>query len=452
MTAGIEFSLGLPNRGSTRKQQTGNGYRIYILANFSGQHNTPWQQRPIRGVDLDNFEEVMGQFAPRIALGETQILRFEATEDFHPDHWLGKIKLFADLQQLKRELTNPATAANAAAKIQQLLPDQLPVSADQPSESQADMFERLLGKRPDSPAPANTLDTLLAQLVAPHITPAPDPHYQALIHLIDSLLHQCLQTLLHSQDFRSLEALWLALQDLVHEECADQQQIYLLDISGEELADAAQTEMDTLANKLSAHLQNADDEQSILLVGNYVFNGDIGDRTTLNYCSELGKSCGGLFLAAAGHELAANLLDRNSPLSQQWQDLRKTVGGEHLVLAYPGVLQRLPYGAKRDPLQSLDFEECATPPNSDELLWSNPAFLAARFLIRAQQSVDENTGFFADAPAFSYVQDGESVLQAATETRLTEKQAQRLWDCGIMPVISFRQRRGVKLLDATPVL
>jgi predicted component of type VI protein secretion system len=108
---------------------------------------------------------------------------------------------------------------------------------------------------------------------------------------------------------------------------------------------------------------------------------------------------------------------------------------------------RLTYGSKRDPLESLAFEECGNIPQTDELLWGNPAFLAARVLLRAAQ--DQTTAeqfFFADVPAFSYELDGEQVLQAATEVVLNEAQANNLLAQNIMPVIGYRQRQGLRLL------
>ncbi|WP_445370243.1 type VI secretion system contractile sheath domain-containing protein [Methylomonas sp. HW2-6] len=450
MAGGIDFTMGFQTRGAPRKSSGDDGYRIYILGNFSGRNAPPWPQRPIRKIDVDNFEPVMRQIAPSIALGPDSVLEFSAVEDFHPDAWIGKIKLLADLQQLKRELNNPNTAEAAAAKIRAFFPAtaQAPATAETADESQADLLERLLGKRPEAAAATDSVEQMIRGIVAPHVAKSVSAEHQALASVVTATVSQFVATLLHSADFQALEALWLALRDLLNEDHADQQQLFLLDIGQDELAQAAQTEPDILKQKLAAHLQTADGEQPVLLLGNYQFNADSQDRTALRYCSELAACCNGSFLAGAGHELAAALLAPDSAPSQQWPEICRAVGGERLILAYPGVLQRLPYGAKRDPLQSLDFEECALPPDPAELLWSNPAFLAARFLIRAEHATDEHTGFFGDVPAFSYPLEGESVLQAATETVLTEKQAHQLWDRGLMPVVSFRQRRGVKLLDA----
>lgn len=455
MAGGIDFTMGFQTRGEPRKTSGGEGYRVYVLANFSGRNDPPWQQRPIRKIDVDNFDRVMQQIAPRILLGPGSALAFETLEEFHPDAWLGKIRLLADLQQLKRDLHNPNSAEQAAAKIRAFFPaaEPAPAAAAAGGESQEDMLERLLGKRPEAAADASdSVAKMIRGIVAPHVAKSVSAEHQALAAVVDATIAQFIATLLHSPDFQRLEALWLALRDLLNEEGADAQHWFLLDISQQELAQAAQTEPDSLKQKLAAHLQTADGGQHVLLLGDYTFNADGQDRSSLRYCSALAAACNARFLAAAGHELAANLLDPASATSRQWPDICAELGGERLLLAYPGVLQRLPYGAKRDPLQSLDFEECGLPPDPAELLWSNPAFLTARFLVRAEQAVDENTGFFGEVPAFSYPLDGESVLQAATATVLNEQQARRLWDCGIMSVVSFRQRRGVKLLDAATLV
>lgn len=455
MAGGIDFTMGFHNRGAPRKAPGGEGYRVYVLANFSGRCDLPWQQRPIRKIDVDNFDRVMQQIAPSIALGPASALKFETLEDFHPDAWIGNIRLLADLQRLKRELNDPGSAEQAAAKIRAFFPaaEPAPTAAETGGESQEDMLERLLGKRPEAATPAtDSVAEMIRGIVAPHVAKSVSAEHQALAAAVDATMSQFIATLLHSPDFQELEALWLALRDLLNEEGADAQQWFLLDVSQQELAQAAQTEPDSLKLKLETHLRSADGDPQVLMLSNYTFNADEQDRPTLHYCSTLAAACNGRFLAAAGHELAGKLLDPASVTSQQWSGICADLGGERLILAYPGVLQRLPYGAKRDPLQSLDFEECGLPPDPAELLWSNPAFLAVRFLVRAEQAVDENTGFFGDVPAFSYPLDGESVLQAATESVLNEMQARRLWDHGVMPVVSFRQRRGVKLLDAAALV
>ncbi|WNB74272.1 type VI secretion system contractile sheath domain-containing protein [Methylomonas koyamae] len=455
MADGIDFTMGFQTRGAQRKSSGGEGYRVYVLGSFSGRHEPTWPQRPIRKIDVDNFAQVMRQIAPSIELGPGSALAFEAIEDFHPDAWIGKIKLLADLQQLKRDLHNPHNAEQAAAKIRAFFPASAPapIPAEPAGESQEDMLERLLGKRPEATSPAtDSVERLIRDMVAPHVAKSVSAEHQALAAVVDATISQFIATLLHSPDFRGLEALWLALRDLLNEEGADAQQWFLLDLSQQELAQAAQNEPDMLKQKLAAHLQTADAGRQVLLLGDYTFNADGQDRPTLRYCSALAAACHARFVTAAGHELAANLLNPASATGQQWPEICAEVGGERLMLAYPGILQRLPYGAKRDPLQGLDFEECGVPPDPAELLWSNPAFLAARFLVKAEQTVDESTGFFGDVPAFSYPQDGESVLQAATEVVLNEKQAHQLWDRGLIPVVSFRQRRGVKLLDAATLV
>ncbi|MBS3955468.1 MAG: type VI secretion system contractile sheath large subunit [Methylomicrobium sp.] len=46
-------------------------------------------------------------------------------------------------------------------------------------------------------------------------------------------------------------------------------------------------------------------------------------------------------------------------------------------VAYPRYLLRLPYGNKRNPVDTFDFEECSIIPQPEELLWGHPAFLCS---------------------------------------------------------------------------
>ncbi|WP_157199715.1 type VI secretion system contractile sheath domain-containing protein [Methylomonas koyamae] len=121
------------------------------------------------------------------------------------------------------------------------------------------MLERLLGKRPEATSPAtDSVERLIRDMVAPHVAKSVSAEHQALAAVVDATISQFIATLLHSPDFRGLEALWLALRDLLNEEGADTQQWFLLDLSQQELAQAAQNEPDTLKQKLAAHLQTAD--------------------------------------------------------------------------------------------------------------------------------------------------------------------------------------------------
>lgn len=440
MSGRIDFTMGFSASGAQRKPRPDGSYRIYLLGDFSGRRETVWQQRKIHKIDRDNFEQVMAKITPRVFVDVGGLaLSFSSLEDFHPDAWLKKVGIIAELLGLKKQLQNPETAAQAARNIRAFLPaaaggDSAP-AAQADDESTADTLERLLGKRPETPVEAtSSVDQWLKDLVAPHVSRDLGPHYQQLIELIDATVGQLLRGILHSPAFKGREALWLATHALLHEEAAERHDCYLVDIAQEELiaaigGGAAQD----FSQKLLQHGQATDAEQDVLLVSDFSFTANDGDDALLAYCAGLAAACGGRLLAT----IEPSFLQRSSAAGHD-----ATSG---VMLAYPRYLLRLPYGDKRDPLEIWVFEECSAIPQPGELLWGNPAFLLARALLRIAADETEAT-FFGDIPAFSFDQDGEPKLQPAVESVLTETQANALLTQGILPLMGYQHQRGVRLL------
>lgn len=451
MTGGIEFSMGFGADDAARTE-TGEGYGIYILANFSGRPTLPWRQRRFHKIDAGSFDATMSQLSPGVSLGAGAVLEFNTLEDFHPDAWIGKIKLLVDLLSLKRDLSHPDTAERAAARIRAFFPSQAEATnpAGEAGESQEDLLERLLGRKPEQPiSSANALDEWLRSLVAPHAVKATQPEHLVMIGAIDRTVAQLVLTLLHGPDFQNLEAVWLALNALVNEEGADNHGIYLLDLGQAELASIANSEPEEFTRKLLDHARRSYGDREVLLIGDFVFSASQEDKALLAFCNRLASDCGAYFLAAAGPGMIETLVSANP---EAWKVYRREIGGDRTILAFPKVLMRRPYGARRDPLQTLPIEECPEVPHPAELLWGNPAFLTARRIIRDIRGNGGDTGFFGDTPAFSYVDgQGETLLQAAAETVLNEMQAKFLLEQAVMPLVCFRQRPGVRLLGAAPL-
>lgn len=447
----VEFSLNFNAPKAGWKQPGKSGYRIYVLGNFSGYGGAPRAQRDIQAIDGDSFDRVMAKVKPRLAVDEHLALRFEAIEDFHPDAWLRNIPIVNDLLSLKRELSQPSTAEQAVAKIQAFLPAGAdfasPPQLSQVAETQEQMLERLLGRKPQTAIVGqNVVDRLLADIVAPHISKSTEPQYQALIHMIDTLVGEYLRGLLRRQDFRSLESLWRAMAGLLGEESSDHHQVFLVDITQAELLTELRDDDASLRQSLSEHIQLGDGEQQVLLIGDYRFGDGRDDNELLGLCSRLADACNAYFLTAAEKSLIEKVLSAGSNDPQFWKRYLAAVNVDRIMLAYPGYLLRLPYGAKRDPIDTLPFEECLDWPEAGDLLWGNAAFLGARTLMRGSlSSVSEGPGFFSDVPCFTRAKDGEQQLQPGAEMVLTESQAHTLLTHGIMPVIGYHQRQGVRL-------
>lgn len=435
MSGRIDFTMGFNTPGAQRKSNPDSSYRIYILGDFSGRRETPWLQRKIQKIDRDNFEQILAKIAPQIAVDAGGVaLSFTALEDFHPDVWLKKVSIIAELLGLKRQLQNPDTAAQAASNIQAFLPGAVGSDLATPpqaiQENQEDMLQRLLGKTPETPAAETTsIDRWLKELVAPHVAQDAGPQYQPLIQLIDVTVTQLLRSILHSSVFQSREALWLVTHALLNEEATERHDCYLLDIAQDELTAAIGSgATQDFTQKLLHHSQTAEPEQDVLLLGDFSFSASGSDDALLDYCTSLAAACAGQFLAAVDQ----SFLQRSANAGLCYAE------NPNLMLTYPRYLVRLPYGDKRDPIESFAFEECQAIPQAGELLWGNPAFLLARAMLRiAADETAAEAQFFGDIPAFS----GGPKLQPAVEMVLTEAQANAVLAQGILPLIGYQQRR-----------
>lgn len=438
MSGRVDFSFGFQTYTNGQPiQRTSDQFNVYILGSYSGA-NPHELLGKIRKIDIDHFDAVLSQIAPALTLANGINLTFANLDDFHPDAWIAKVPLLSDLIDLKKRLLNPSTAEQAAKQIQALFPTAPTtdtVEQQTTAENQDDLIERLLGRKPDATSTnSGSIDKYLSQLVAPHITHNTNPQHHELIAVIDATLSQFIKSILHHPDFQSLESLWRATESLVHD--ADEQRVYLIDINEAELSACATNGSYAVAEKIQQHLQTFDDQPNVFLICDFVVSNQ--NKAILDYCSHITKQLGACLLASISVDIAQQALADEQSLNAYLSG----VATDHVVLTFPRYLQRLPYGNKRDPIASLEFEECSAIPQSHELLWANAAFLSARTLLRNESS----PAFFDDAPAFSFSEDGDSKLQPATETVLNEAQANALIARGIMPVISYKQRQGVCLM------
>ncbi len=456
MSGRIDFTLGFPTRNDAHKNPGINGFRIYILGNFSGHSDIPWQQRKIRKIDCDNFDQVVGQIMPTLEFDSGLTLRFTDMEAFHPDAWFKKVPILADLQQLKRDLDNPDTAEQAAAKIQAYCQSNMPAApateTARTDESQEDLLERLLGDKPtQAKEPSSSADQLIDRLVSPYIKKDSAPQQQVMLNIIDTMLGRFVGTLLHQPDFQRMEALWRATEALVNEETGDEQCFFLVDIDQDEITNELAQNRSDFEQRLIDHIRSGENKQDVLLIGDHYFTGSAEDHNLLHFFAKLAKSCAGCFLSGADTSLVAEAVSDKPDHLAQWTKYLTGIDSGNAILSYPRYLLRLPYGSKREPIDSFDFEECADAPQTNELLWGNPAFLCARVLMKTQESPRDEHFYFDDTPTFTFTQDGEPVLQPAAETLLNESQANALLAQNIMPLIGFRQRPGIRLLAVSPL-
>jgi len=465
-------------------------FNLLILGNFGGQLSTvagnedSGRAHRIVKTDLDNIDELWKLFTPRLSLqaGSVAIeIAPSDIDDFHPDELFRNLPVFEELRGVRRKLRDPATAGPALDEIlaartviegEVLEASESPAEAGQKEEAGA-MFERLLGKSeaPSGASPrasrdSDRLDSFIHSLVAPHIVHDPDPRVETAVDSVDLATAETMRRILHHPEFQALENSWRALFDLVSElELDENLNLYVCDIRKEDLLgmlpDPGVSLQDSALFQLLVHgrRQAADDTPWTTIVGDYYFGPGPEDIALLTGLGAVAAVNGGVFLGGARPEMlgctsTAELADARYWSSAEeanplWQSLRTSPVADHVGLALPRVLARLPYGRDTEEIDSFQFEEMPSR-NHEDYLWSNPAFACGRLLaqdftregwqMRAGDHVD--LGFL---PAHHYTEDGEARLQPCAELLLSESTMVSMLEQGLMPLVSYRNQNTAVL-------
>jgi type VI secretion system protein ImpC len=448
MSGQIDFLMNFGGGGS-QPRKSDRSYRLYVIGHFSGQTNQPWAERNILKIDTDHFESVFAKLAPQFVIPRGYLtLNFKTPDDLHPDRWLPQVPLLAEFEQLKHDLGQPDKVQSAIQRIQQFVgaPEnrvnlELPEDSTPAIESDDSILQRLLGQSAEqkqSPV-HSTVDQWLHNLMAPYIKHE-IPECQMYRDILDQLNQKLLKTLLLQPGFRQLEALWRATEDLVNEELADEQSIYLVDLAPSEWLQFNEADHQRLTDKIQQHLRLGDDEQDVLILTDLLFHDQSDSLALLQACQTLAEKVNAYFLAG----IDASLLQALTEISKKQNNAQ--VMPDSCLLTYPRYLQRLPYGLNYEPIDKFAFEESSVPPQNIELLWSSSAFILARALMRMQEQEATFALQFNDIPVFSFDDQGESRLQPATEQVLTEPEANAILSAGLIPLIGFHQRQGLRLL------
>jgi type VI secretion system protein ImpC len=449
MAGRLEFEFKF--RGQKRPPSFGSGearLRLLLMGDFSGRGGrgasepTPdLARRPLLRIDLDGFDQTMGRLAPRLVLAPPvddrppDALAFGTLDDFHPDRLCQRLEVFAGFAALRTRLLDPGTFAAAAAALE-------PAPATAPAAPPDDTLQRLLGRPQQAAGP--DISAFLRQVVAPHITPAPDERQPRLVAAVDEAAAHHLRGLLHASPFQRLESAWRAVHRLVSS-VEEETSVFLLDLSRSELiADLAGG-----PDGSGLHRRLGDQEAPwSMLVLDETFGAGEEDLALLSAMGAVAAQVGAPLVAAADPRLDWTALDDQA--SARWQALRTSPHASAIGLALPRWLLRLPYGPKTDPVESFAFDELATGRAHEDYLWGNPAFACALLAVAAfrENGAEMQLGDVLeldDLPAHSYREDGEAHLQACAEVFMPERVRDALLARGLMPFVSARDRNSARL-------
>lgn len=452
-------------------------FRILVIGDFSGRANRrelgPFDSRKAPKVDIDNFETLMGEWKTRLALGAGTdgafAIGFQELEHFLPDQIYKRVEVFKGLRELRARLANPATSAVAAAEVRSWASGK-PASTVEPKPVEAPAtpkseFESLLGGSAGAvpSAAISQVDAMIRDLIRPHVVPSAAPDQAELAATVDRTISDLMRLVLHDPAFQELEANWRGLHTLVTGlETGEELQICVLDASRAELEHDVFLNgargLHALLTERPRSTPGGNPWSVICLLER--FGGSVQDAQLLGGLAVCAHASGAILLAGAGDALAGTGSIAQTPKPEQWTQTLPAEAGEawRLVrslaeagsvgLALPRVLARLPYGARTEPVDAFEFEECAHDWSHEALLWGNPAIHCTLLLGRAfsdmSWSLDPNAGGDIDGlPVFVPATDGDRSAMPCAEAWLTDTGSNKLLGLGLIPVMSVQHRDAV---------
>lgn len=376
--------------------------RYLVLGDFGGRSTEPLT------VDRDNIDDILSRLD--VTLGG---LRLREVEDFHPDRLYSRMDEFAALREAAPEETAPEHPRSAPrADLEEIL---RPSSLLEQITGGGDPFQqyvRDLARAAAAPAKANDAHRIAA-------------------------LGERMRALLHHPRFQALEAAWRGLDFAVRQADDETAKIHVAHFSRDDLArDLAETT--NLRATRTYRLLHAREWRGVF--GLYSFGSSPLDIELLGRLALIASDARAPFIAEGSIDMG-----------EHWSELQKVPEADHLALALPRFLLRLPYGAKTSKIDAFAFEEMpdvlkGSPPKHSEYLWGHPALAVLTVLTRraAEENGDSNLDLHG-LPVHTYQQDGEWAMTPCAEVWMTEPHVRALIELGMIPLVSFRDQDRVRV-------
>lgn len=213
---------------------------------------------------------------------------------------------------------------------------------------------------------------------------------------IDLMLNKAISSILHHQEFQSLESSYLGLHYLIsRQEKVESVHVRAIHLSQAEALKLSNTtdhiEKNPLYKKIYHDGFNTPGEYPYsLLVGDYYFDHSEQDIQTIKYFSRIAEKNFSPFLSSASPQLFGfnNWESLDSPASltslfdsrayTQWREMRKLKSTRFVSLCLPRVLARSPY---RKAIHGVDEDS----ESSNQHCWINAAFALTSCIIKAHE-------------------------------------------------------------------
>ena len=460
MSMRTQIDLKIGSRAGTRRRSAGDPLRVLVLGDFAGRSQPPAILSAQR-LAIDDFDTLMGALAPVVPIAGPDDgkplaqIAITAFGEFHPDHLAVTIPHLRELLELDRALRDPRTEKQALATLDSLAGPKATAEApsaaaagaiagaDKGSESSDQLLGRLLGAARREDAAAHAAKARVQQIIDSALGSAASAGSSS--QAVDGrarlarLFNDRCRRILVDQRFRSVERAWRSVHWLASRLESDEAHLYVADLSKQALArhvGALGQNLD--ASPLHRLLARDGDDAWDLIVGDYSFALTPDDVALLATLGALAARARAPFLAhgdlgLAGCKSAADVdapwdwRYSDSDLATLWTELRGHPAAQWIGLAAPRFLLRLPYGAKTDAIERIDFEELPARPERERFLWGNPAFACALLMARAHARGDGahwpngGGGEVDDLPMPVYSDGGGEAVQPPIEHVLGER-------------------------------
>ena len=291
------------------------------------------------------------------------------------------------------------------------------------------------------------------------------------ISLIDELINEQLNLIIHHKRFQQIESGWRGIWYLVDTASRySNVKVKVLDVSWKEVTKDIERASDFDQSQLfhlvySQEFGIAGGQPFGVLLGDYQvshrpFAGHrYNDIPTLRGLAQIAAASFAPFICSAAPQLFG--IDDYDTLGQpidfhnifrqqeyiQWRSLRDLDDSRFLALCIPGILMRKPYNTRLGSYNGLLFKEECDGPNHENYLWGNACYAFGTLLIREFGDV----GWFAHIrgvprdyyggglvtafPAVSYRTDSaDTTHKIVTQVVITDQNERQLSELGFLPL------------------
>ena len=456
----MQFNVDTGSRSD--RDQSGDPLNILIVANFSGaksgqsDENTRPHSGNMFNLDPYDVDDAIGRVKPKVTIQgaeESIHVQIDEIDDFHPDSLYRSLDIFAVVRDLKKALSDPATASNAARIASELtgIPlEAVDVAIPASPDPEQDMFSRLLGQSGGgSSATSESVKKLLADAVAGDTVPETPSAVTQMQSQLNNWDEDAMRDLLRNPDFRSVESAWRSVEWLGQQTESDEDvNFWLLDV-----ADAVPGEW-AEASKPAIRSALAGEPVSLIVVlSNFSSSSEsldglaaLGKLATESRCPVLAggdHSLAGL-TATTNSLFAVDASDVSTKQSDELLTFRSDISGSGLGIGFPRMLIRQPYGEKSDEIDAFAFEELESSPEHESFHWVSPAIgLASIWLAEFLGGATDSK--IADLPMVTYNDDSGQAIKPPSEIYLSDSAAEAILANGVIPLIG---RRGDTSLRA----